>query len=75
MIFSVGWNRDFFEGNLKNFWGSGSQRNFDESFVGFSWALGQAGWFWDLGARFILTRNTKFDFPVTLGHQKPKTKN
>jgi hypothetical protein len=44
--FSVGWNGDFFEGILKNFWGSGSQWNFDESFVGFvgfSWALGQ-GW-------------------------------
>ncbi len=28
---------------MKNFWGFGSQCNFDESFVGFSWALGQ-GW-------------------------------
>jgi hypothetical protein len=43
LIFSVGWNGDFFSGNLKNFWGFGSQWNFDESFVGFSWALGQ-GW-------------------------------
>jgi hypothetical protein len=37
--------------------------------------LDRAGWFWDLGAKISFDEKQKIDFSVTLGHQKPKTKN
>jgi hypothetical protein len=74
--FSVGWNGDFFDENLKNFWGFGGQGNFDKSFLGFSWALGQGWVVSGSGSEDLFRRETrKIRFPVTLGHQKPKTKN
>ncbi len=60
--FSVGWNGDF----LRRIWeifgvleASGILMNHLWDFPGL---LDRAGWFWDLGARFISTRNKKFDF-------------
>jgi hypothetical protein len=64
-----------FEENLRNIWGSGSQWNFDESFVGFSWALGQGWVVLGSGSEIYFDEKQKIRFPVTLAHQKPKTKN
>jgi hypothetical protein len=63
-----------FDGILENLWGFRSQWNFDESFVGFSWALGQ-GWVVLGSGSEDFFRREKIDFPVTLGHQKAETKN
>jgi hypothetical protein len=70
--FSVGWNGDFFEGNLKSFWGFGSQWNFDESFVGFSWALGQGWVVLGSGAKIYFDEKHKIRFSSHFG--PPKTK-
>jgi hypothetical protein len=55
--------------------GFARQWNFDESFVGFSWALGQGWVVLGSGAKIYFDEKQKIDFPVTLGHQKPETKN
>jgi hypothetical protein len=37
--------------------------------------LDRARLFWDLGVKIYFDEKHKIDFQVTLGHQKPKTKN
>jgi hypothetical protein len=73
LIFSVGWNGDFL-GDLKNFWGFGSQRNFDESFVEFSWAFGQRWVVFGSGSEIYFDEKQKFDFQSLWATRNQKLK-
>jgi hypothetical protein len=63
----------FFEGILKDFWGFGSPWDFDELFVGFSWALGQGWVVLGSGSEDLFRRETKIRFSSHFG--PPKSKN